>query len=68
MLLQSYEEHIKQISNLLVIFAGIAFKLEKVDPIFSSFNPCAPPLPLVATDDGKTVLMTKIDSIALFGF
>ena len=38
--LQSYKEHIKQISNLLVIFAGIAFKREKVGPIFSSFNPC----------------------------
>ena len=29
---------------VFVISAGIALKLEKVGPVFSSFNPC-PPIP-----------------------
>ena len=36
--------------NLLVIFAGIVFKLQKSWVNFLSFNPC-PLLPAVATDD-----------------
>ena len=46
----------KQISNkfqqgtLTILIAGNAFKLEKVGPAFSIFNPC-PSLPPVATDD-----------------
>jgi len=35
-----------------VIFENIASKLEKIGPIFSSFNPF-PSLPSVATDDRK---------------
>ena len=34
----------------LVIFAGIASKLEKVGPAFSGFNPPNPSLPFVTTD------------------
>ena len=44
--LKSYEEDIKQISswsnnhnNFPVIIAGVAFKLENIDPNFSCFNP-----------------------------
>jgi len=33
-------------------FAGIAFKLENVGPIYSSFNPC-PSLASVATEGRK---------------
>ena len=36
----------------LVIFAGIALKLEIVGPMFSNFNPC-PYLPSVVTNDKK---------------
>ena len=36
----------------LVIFAGMALKLENVGPTFSSFNP-SPSLPSVDTDDRK---------------
>ena len=36
----------------LVIFTGVALKLENVDSTFSSFN-SFPSLPLVATDDRK---------------
>ena len=35
-----------------MIFARKALTLEKVDPIFSRFNPC-PSLPSVVTDNGK---------------
>ena len=35
---------------ILVVFAGVELKLEKVDPTFSSFNPC-PSVPSVTTDD-----------------
>ena len=59
MLLLSQEKHVKQISsgcmnhrNLEIILAGIAFKLENVGPIFSSFNPC-PSSASVETDDRK---------------
>ena len=60
MLLWNYDEEIKQISSgsanhnywYLEIFAGIAIKLEKVGPTFSSFNPC-PSLASVATFDRK---------------
>jgi len=49
MLLYSYEKYIKQILSENTnhyncyrdfFFAGITLKLEKVGPIFSSFNPC----------------------------
>jgi len=43
----------------LVIFEGIASKLEKIGPIFSSFNPF-PSLPSVATDDRKQFQCRKI--------
>ena len=36
--------------RVLVIFAGIVLKLEKVGLIFSSFNPC-PSLPSIGTND-----------------
>ena len=59
MLLLSQEKHVKQISsgcmnhrNLEIILAGIAFKLENVGPIFSSFNAC-PSSASVETDDRK---------------
>jgi len=48
----------------LVIFQNIASNLEKIGPVFSSFNPF-PSLPLVATDDReqfqwrKTVFKNK---------
>ena len=35
---------------VLVVFAGVELKLQKVDPTFSSFNPC-PSVPSVTTDD-----------------
>ena len=38
--------------SFLEIFENTASKLEKIGPIFSSFNPF-PSLPLVATDDKK---------------
>ena len=44
----------------LVIFEDIASKLEKIGPIFSSFNPF-PSLPSVATDDRKQFQCRKID-------
>ena len=46
----------------VVIFKNIASKLEKMGPIFSSFNPF-PSLPSVATDDRKQFqpLKTKLD-------
>ena len=37
---------------LLVIFVDIALKLDKIEPTFSSLNPC-PSLPSVATDDSE---------------
>ena len=40
------------IISFWVIFEKIASKLEKIDPIFSSFNPF-PSLPSVAKDDRK---------------
>jgi len=43
----------------LVIFKNIASKLEKIGPIFSSFNPF-PSLPSVATDDRKQFQCSKI--------
>ena len=43
----------------LVIFENIASKLEKIGPIFSSFNPF-PSLPSVATDDRKQFQWRKI--------
>ena len=43
----------------LVIFEDIASKLEKIGPIFSSFNPF-PSLPSVATDDRKQFQCRKI--------
>ena len=59
MLLLSQEKHVKQTSlgcmnnrNLEIILAGIAFKLENVGPIFSSFNQC-PSSASVETDDRK---------------
>ena len=39
-------------SNFEIILAGIAFKLENVGPIFSSFNP-RPSSASVETDDRK---------------
>ena len=42
-----------------VIFENIASKLEKIGPIFSSFNPF-PSLPSVATDDRKQFQYRKI--------
>ena len=47
------------IITLLVIFEDIASKLEKLGPIFSSFNPF-PSLPSVATDDRKQFQRCKI--------
>ena len=38
--------------NCLVIFKGISLKLEKLEPTFSSFYPCAF-MSSVATDDRK---------------
>ena len=38
--------------NFLVIFEGIASKLEKIDVIYSSYNPFTY-LPCVTTDDRK---------------
>jgi len=43
----------------LVIFENIASKLEKIGPIFSSFNPL-PSLPSIATDDRKQFQCRKI--------
>ena len=43
----------------LVIFENIALKLEKIGPIFSSFNPL-PSLPSVATDDRKQFQCRKM--------
>jgi len=43
----------------VVIFKNIASKLEKIGPIFSSFNPF-PSLPSVATDDRKQFQRRKI--------
>ena len=45
--------------NFLVIFENIASKLEKIGPIFSSFNP-SPSLPSVATDDRKQFQWRKM--------
>jgi len=45
--------------NFLVIFEDIASKLEKIGPIFSSFNP-SPSLPSVATEDRKQFQWRKI--------
>jgi len=42
-----------------VIFENVASKLEKIRPIFSSFNPL-PSLPSVATDDRKQFQCRKI--------
>ena len=44
---------------VLVIFENVASKLEKIGPIFSSFNPL-PSLPSVATDDRKQFQYRKI--------
>jgi len=43
----------------LLIFENIASKLEKIGPIFSSFNPF-PSLPSVATDNRKQFQCRKI--------
>ena len=43
-------------------FAGIALKLEKVGPTFTSFIPC-PSLPFVATDDRKQFHCLKYYSL-----
>ena len=43
----------------LVGFGNTASKLEKIGPIFSSFNPL-PSLPSVATDDRKQFQCRKI--------
>ena len=43
----------------LLIFENIAPKLEKIGPIFSSFNPF-PSLPSVATKDRKQFQCRKI--------
>ena len=43
----------------LVVFGNIASKLEKIGPIFSSFNPF-PSLPSVATGDRKQFQWHKI--------
>ena len=43
----------------LLIFENIALKLEKIGPIFSSFNPF-PSLPSVATDGRKQFQWRKI--------
>ena len=40
------------LTTILVIFEDMASKLEKIGPIFSSFNPF-PSLPSVATDGRK---------------
>jgi len=48
------------IISFWVIFEKIASKLEKIDPIFSSFNPF-PSLPSVAKDDRKQFQCRKID-------
>ena len=45
--------------NFLVIFVEMASKLEKIGPIFSSFNPF-PSLPSVATDDRKHFQCPKV--------
>ena len=45
--------------NFLMFFEDIASKLEKIGPIFSSFNPF-PSLPSVATDDRKQFQCRKI--------
>ena len=37
---------------LMIFFSGIALKLEKAGPSFSSLNPC-PSLPSFAKDDSK---------------
>jgi len=47
------------ITIFVVIFKNIASKLEKIGPIFSSFNPF-PSLPSVATDDRKQSQCCKI--------
>ena len=44
---------------VLVVFENIASKLEKIGPIFSSFNPF-PSLPSVATGDRKQFQWRKI--------
>ena len=44
---------------ILVIFDDMAPKLEKIGPIFSSFNPF-PSLPSVATDRSKQFQCHKI--------
>jgi len=44
---------------VLLIFENIASKLEKIGPIFSSFNPF-PSLPSVATDNRKQFQCRKI--------
>jgi len=46
----------------LVVFENIASKLEKIGPIFSSFNPF-PSLPSIATGDRKQFQWRKIDFI-----
>ena len=52
------------ITMFLVSFAGIALKLEKVGPTFSTFNPCSS-LPSVASDDRKQFRWTIISEIHL---
>ena len=47
------------IINVLVIFQDMASKLEKISPIFSSFNPFTS-LPHVATDDMKQFQCCKL--------
>ena len=52
----------------LVIFVGVALKLEKADPTLSNFNP-SPPFPSVAIDDRKQdqslnmILNSKIEPL-----
>jgi len=54
------------VTIFLLIFDNIASKLEKIGPIFSSFNPF-PSLPTVATTTGSSFssvrksLITKVD-------
>jgi len=57
----SNEFYQRQLTIILfvVIFKNRASKLEKIGPIFSSFNPF-PSLPSVATDDRKQFQRRKI--------
>ena len=54
-----YKAAITVIKGFLVSFAGIALKLEKVGPTFSSFNP-RPSLPSFVTDGRKQLQYLNI--------